>query len=636
MARAGISGVGVISALGRNAEETCKALYAEQPALPRQPSRIETGLHLPVFEIVSQTDAPKDMSTGFPLYFLQFALQEALDQARLTPELLKKRRVGVAVGTTVACQLDNIPCHARLRNGDLSDLDPVVSYVTGMPAEYVRRKLELNGPAVTISNACASGADAAMIGLDWIRTGRCDLVIAAGCDSVSKIAYNGFNALRVCSPEPCRPFDAERAGLNLGDAAGVIILEAPEKAAERGLRPEFELGGAGKTADAFHITQPESSGDELERAILLALEGAGLKPGDIDFINAHGTGTKVNDKVESSVLARVFGREARFQSTKAMTGHTLGAAGAVELIFSLLMLQEKRAAASVRYEHPSEEIVIPPLTRHTPIAGNAALSTSLAFGGSNTALAVRKLRTQAPALPLKPVFIGGSSVLMNGEPDREALIRLCRKYGLRRPDRLTQLALSAADAAAESLEGEGETALITVTSCGPANTTAIVLNDILDYPEEEILPTGFSHSVINASASYIGAALKIHGPTFALAGFEDPFAEAAELAQVLLSCGQCHRVLLVAADEKSMNSEAAEKMRTDFHPLHSEGAMALVITADPAENRFGRLIPEERTVQADRLLSCGIPADLPEKIAASSPDGTIALPRLAAPNWKRD
>ena len=359
MATAGISGIGVISALGRNAEETRQALYAGPHAIPQPPARFETKLTLPVFEI--PVPGPQD-GQSLPLRFLRIALAEALKDAHLTPEMLKKYRVGIAVGTTVACQLDNIPCHERLRRGDFSDLSPVIRYTTGLPAEYLRRKLGLNGPAVTISNACASGADAAMVALDWIRTGRCDLVIAAGCDSVSKVAYNGFNALRVCSPAPCRPFDAERAGLNLGDAAGVVILEAPEQAAERGIRTEFELGGAGKTADGFHITQPESSGAELERAVRLALDEAGLKAEEIDFVNAHGTGTKVNDRVESAVLTRVFGDGLRFQSTKALTGHTLGAAGAIELIFSELMLQEKRAAASARYEHPSDEIPVAPLT----------------------------------------------------------------------------------------------------------------------------------------------------------------------------------------------------------------------------------------------------------------------------------
>ncbi|MBO4631922.1 MAG: beta-ketoacyl synthase chain length factor, partial [Lentisphaeria bacterium] len=546
-----------------------------------------------------------------------------------------KYRVGVAVGTTVACQLDNIPCHARLRAGDLSDLSPFIPYVTGMPAEFLRRRLRLNGPAATVSNACASGSDAAMIGLDWLRTGRCDLVIAAGCDSVSKVAFNGFNALRVCSSAPCRPFDAERAGLNLGEGAGVIILESPDTAAERGIRIEYELAGAGKTADAFHITQPENSGIQLEHAVRIALAGAGLKTEEIDFINAHGTGTLLNDRVECGVLTRVFGPDVRFQSTKALTGHTLGATGAIELIFSEMMLREKRAAANRRYEHPSEEIPAAPLTAAKEISGNAALSTSLAFGGSNTALAIRKIRPTVPENPLKEMYTAAFCCLPDGEPDRDRLVSLCRKYGLRRPDRLTQLALTAADTVADQLGPDGETALITVTAYGPANTTCRVLCDILDFPEEQILPTGFSHSVINAAGSYIGAALKIHGPVFALVGFEDPFYEAVDLARTLLSRNRCRRVLVIACDERSMISEAAETLRQNSFPCQKEGAYAWLLTADAGENRLGRVVADgPAPASVRRMLPCGIPSDLPQQMAQSHPDQTVRLFRLPAPDWK--
>lgn len=633
MARAGISGIGVISALGRNAAETAAALFADSPQLPARPTRFETKLSLPVFEI---PDPEPDAPTGMPLRFLRAALKEALADAKLTPEMLRSRKVGIAVGTTVACQLDNIPCYDRLRHDDRSDLSPGIPYVTGIPAEYLRRELGLNGPAVTISNACASGADAAMIGLEWIRTGKCDLVIAAGCDSVSKVAFNGFNALRVCSPAPCRPFDAERSGLNLGDAAGVILLEAPEKAAERGVHISCELAGAGKTADAFHITQPESSGAELERAIRTALQEAELSAEEIDFVNAHGTGTQVNDRVESGVLARVFGPEVKFQSTKALTGHTLGAAGAIELIFTEMMLRARRAAASRRYEHPSEEIAAAPLTAPAEISGNAAVSTSLAFGGSNTALAVRRLRdADRSALTEKEMYISAFRYLDPGEPDRDGLVKLCRKYALRRPDRLTQTALTAADALADRLaEAEGETALITVTAYGPAATTGKVLDDILDFPEEEILPTGFSHSVVNAAGSYIGAALKIHGPTFALAGFEDPFFEAAELARTLLSAGQCRQVLIVAADERSLIPDAMETLRKSAAPEQMEGACALLLSSDPAENRLGRLRLHRDETVSGRLLPCGIPTGFPAELERSGPDREVDLHRLEAPEWK--
>jgi 3-oxoacyl-(acyl-carrier-protein) synthase len=234
---------------------------------------------------------------------------------------------------------------------------------------------------------------------------------------------------------------------------------------------------------------------------------------------------------------------------------------------------------------------------------------------------------------MKDLYVASFSCLVSGEPDRDALVKLCRKYGLRRPDRLTQLALSAADAAMEGHILEDETALITATAYGPATTTNKVLDDILDYPEEEILPTGFSHSVVNAACSYIGAALKIHGPTFALAGFEDPFYEAADLARTLLSAGSCRQVLIVAADEISLTSEASETLRQSSAPRHREGAFAMLLTADRANSRFGKLglCGGEK---AERLLPCGIPAGLPEQLEHSGPDHELTLSRLPASTWK--
>ena len=632
MARAGISGIGVVSALGAGVAATRRGLFADEPKLPELPKGFETKLDLPVFEVEVPAGAPDDV--GLPLKYLLFALDEALAAAKLTHADLRKLRVGVAVGTTVACQLDDLAGHARMRNGDYSDLASGVAHTRGMPAEYLRRLLELDGPALTVSNACASGGDAAFFALDWLKTGCCDLVIAGGCDSVSKVAFNGFNALRVCAHAPCRPFDATRSGLNLGAGAGVLILEDPERAAARGVEVEYELGGAGKTADAFHITQPDPEGKELERAIGISLAEAGIAAGETDFVNAHGTGTLVNDRVESAVLGRVFGPGVRFQSTKALTGHTLGAAGAIELIFTLIMLQERRACASRRYECASEEIPFAPLVQTTPIRGEAAVSTSLAFGGSNTSLVVRKVREAAGTAGIADMYVGAFKLLSPGEPEPPQLMALCRKYALRRPDRLTQLALAAAEGVASALEGGGETALLTVTSYGATGMTCRVLDDILDYPEEEILPTAFSNSVVNAAASYIGTSLKLHGPTFAFAGFEDPFFEAVEFARVLLSSGRCRRVLVVGADEESVDSRAVETLRKSAPPLRTEGAFALVLCADPGVARFGKLATERGSADpARRILSCGIPETLPEALAGAASGGVVTLRRLAAPEF---
>ena len=376
-----IIGIGIISALGKNLSETKKNLFADTPVLPHPPTKIKTSLNLPVFEISDLPPLP-DFPGGYTGQILNIALDEAIAQSNLSMDDLKKLRVGVAIGTTVACQLNNVPFYEKLRKGEKPDIKPLVNYINGNPAEYIRRRLGLHGPAITISNACSSGADAIGIGHLWLKQNICDVVIAGGSDELNKIPLDGFNALGVCSPEPCKPFDAKRKGLNLGEAAGVVIMTKLSQT-----RSPFSVIGFGKRADAFHITQPKPEGEDLECAIQQALADAELTPSDIAFINAHGTGTDANDAVEANVFARVFGETIPFMSTKALTGHTLGAAGTIEAIFTLLMLERQLAIKSTRFETKPDNFPIAPLRENRPLHdAHDALSTSLAFGGSNTAL----------------------------------------------------------------------------------------------------------------------------------------------------------------------------------------------------------------------------------------------------------
>lgn len=387
---AGISGTGMVSVLGNNISETVSNLYHSFPSLPALPVRVDTALLLPVFE-VRGIDPEQGIPGGFTMQLLRIALVEALEEARISLQNLSRLRVGVCIGTTVACQLNDIPFYAALRSGGEAPSAPFRNYIEGCPAEWIRRKYALQGPALTVSNACSSGADAIGIGMTWIRNNVCDMVIAGGADELNKVPLDGFNALGVCSPEPCRPFDASRNGLNLGEAAGIVILENARLAEKRGAVQSFAAAGFGKSADAYHITQPDPSGDGLLRAISLCLNDAGADADDVNFVNAHGTGTLINDVVEAKTLSEIFGSQLKYMSTKSLTGHTLGAAGAIEFILTMLMMKEKSAVSSHRFEQLSEDIMYPPLTEITAVDGDFALSTSLAFGGSNSALAVRRL-----------------------------------------------------------------------------------------------------------------------------------------------------------------------------------------------------------------------------------------------------
>ncbi|MBQ7176277.1 MAG: beta-ketoacyl-[Victivallales bacterium] len=379
-----ILGIGIVSALGLNCVENRRGLYTQNPALPQLPTRFATELKKPVFEIKGLPVEEGHLG-GYAVQMLDVALDEALREARLSKEALAGKTVGIAIGTTVACQLNNIPFYAKLRKGEIPDKAPLVSYVYGSPAEYIQRRLGVTGPVLTVSNACASGADAIGIAHLWLEQGLCDIAIAGGTDEINKVPYEGFNALGVCSDEPCRPFDKARSGLNLGEAAGIVIMK-------RGIAEgaQCAVAGFGKSSDAFHITQPEPEGRALETAMRNAM--AGMPKGEeLAFINAHGTGTQANDLVEAKVFGRMFGGKVPFMSTKALTGHTLGAAGAIEAIFTCFMLECGMAAASVRYSEKPDEFPVEPLKECLKLEKpHYALSTSLAFGGSNSALLIQR------------------------------------------------------------------------------------------------------------------------------------------------------------------------------------------------------------------------------------------------------
>ncbi len=378
-----ITGLGAVSAAGIGCRDTLRAF--EQPRrIPRPVRRFDTPVSLPVFEIETLPD-PDGLETMRTHRLALRAVREALDEAGASP--LRGKRVGIALGTTVASQLNDLDFYKTWREHRSAPLDAVDRFLAGNLAEWVARELDVQGPAVTVVNACSSGADAIGAALGWLRAGLCDIAVAGGADELNRVPLAGFNALGVASAEPCRPFDKNRSGLNLGEGAGVLVLETAESARARGIRSPLFLAGTGSAVDAYHLTAPHPQGRGLRRAVFQALETAGIGAGEIAFINAHGTSTRENDKVEGGVLRELF-PNTPILSTKGFTGHTLGAAGGLEAVFSVLGLREGWVPASAGFQTPDEEIGVVPTLGKTDVAGSYALSTSLAFGGSNAAVLI--------------------------------------------------------------------------------------------------------------------------------------------------------------------------------------------------------------------------------------------------------
>ncbi|MBM9519745.1 beta-ketoacyl-[acyl-carrier-protein] synthase family protein [Desulforhopalus vacuolatus] len=339
------------------------------------------------FQVLSKSDLrPHNRTISLAL----FAIDEALYQAGLTLEDLRGKRVGLALGTTVGNTFHNEAYYMQWENGEIPDPAPLHQYFDNNLALYIQRLLGINGPRVVITNACASGTDAIGLAKIWLEQGLCDLAIAGGADALSRVACNGFKSLRLIAGESCRPFDKNRQGLNPGEAAGVFIMERDEQSDHKKLSLGF-VKGYGIAGDAFHPTAPHPQGRGLQLAIRAALLDAQINRQDICMINAHGTGTPSNDIAETqAVFEAGIDPSVPMVSTKGITGHTLGAAGGVEAVLTLLTLNHGHIIGTVGCTHPDPLLNFPviPEAESQALAGIIGISQSLAFGGSNSVLII--------------------------------------------------------------------------------------------------------------------------------------------------------------------------------------------------------------------------------------------------------
>ncbi len=384
-----ITGLGCLSAAGPTLSAGVAALFRKRRD-PSPPGRFTTthSIRYPVFEIPLDW-LPDDLRGRDDLLltarFALVAAREAVADAGLDPGLLPRLRAGVVMGTTVGSSMNNEDFYREFYSGGRPGMGAIERYLTSNPAAVVARAFGLEGPCQTVVNACSSGTDAVGIGASWIREGVCDLVLAGGADELCRAIYNGFISLMITDASPCRPFDRRRKGLNLGEGAGVLVLESEKLLSERGARPRAAVLGYGSACDAHHLTAPHPEGAGLRRAMARAMAEAGIGPAGLAFVNAHGTATQDNDKVENRVLHDLL-PGVPFSSTKGHTGHTLGASGAIEAAFTVACLEEGKVPASAGFAEADPELPGRPVTVATPVTGVCALSDSLAFGGNNGVL----------------------------------------------------------------------------------------------------------------------------------------------------------------------------------------------------------------------------------------------------------
>lgn len=409
-----ITGMGAVSPLGHNVGElwnaikNCKCGVERITLFDPTSNPVQIAAEVKNFNPADYGISPKKASRmGRFTQFLLAASHEAVSDANLSREILEDEKTGVIAGSAIGGmdvidQSFNLYVESGKRK--ISPFD-VARLIPNECVANVSMELGITGCAWVVSSACASGTDAVGTALKAIRYGDLDVCLAGGAEScITDYAIKGFASMRAlttrfndCPQKASRPFDKARSGFVMGEGGAVLVLEELEHAKARGAKIYAELAGYGASADAYHITSPRPNGDMCARAVRHALRDAGVLAEDIDYYNAHGTSTVMNDSTESQMLLNVFGNHAKMKmkisSTKGMTGHCIGAAGALEAVISTMAIHDSFYPANINCDNQDEACDIN-LVDGKGFAGNidCAVSASLGFGGHNGALVLKKFK----------------------------------------------------------------------------------------------------------------------------------------------------------------------------------------------------------------------------------------------------
>src|SRR5215831_1121504 len=386
-----ISGLGIVSPYGAGLKTFWTGVSAGTCAI-----RPATVVETEGFRSRLAAEVPPDAMAALPVSrrrsradgLALAAASEALADADL--DRRERRAAALVVGAVGGGMYEGEAWYwEEIRNGRPSPkISALRSILPVSHAEILGARLGLAGPRETLVMACASGAASIALGADLIRQGVVTTALCGGVDALTRICFMGFNALRLLDPEPCRPFDRDRRGMSIGEAAAFLVLEAAAQCRQRGGRIYASVLGAGMSTDAHHVTAPHPEGEGMVRAMRSALEAARLRPAEIGYVNAHGTGTPQNDRTEAMALRGVFGDGGVLvSSTKSLIGHTMAAAGSVEAIATVLSLQHGLLPPTANLVNVDPDIAfdcIPREARAAPVG--VALSNSFGFGGQNVSL----------------------------------------------------------------------------------------------------------------------------------------------------------------------------------------------------------------------------------------------------------
>lgn len=391
-----ITGMGIISSIGNSVEENYQSLITKKHGIGTI-QKIDTT-HKNVIKVgeisntnkqlVDQLNLPDSNNYSRTALLTEIAAKEAVKNANITE--INEYKTGFISATSVG-GMDMTEKYYYSQFEEIKNRKYIESHDPGAASKAVAKTLGITDFVTTISTACSSSANAIMLGARLIKAGKLDRVIVGGADCLSKFTINGFKTLMILSETNCKPFDENRTGLNLGEAAAFLVLESNKIVKKHDKKVLAYVTGYANANDAFHQTASSENGEGATIAMEKALEVANLKPSDIDYINAHGTATPNNDQSESRALLNVFKNEIPdFSSTKAYTGHTLAAAAAIEAVYSILAIQNNMLFPNLNLENPISEMNLNPIIDVTKKEIKHVLSNSFGFGGNCSTLIFSK------------------------------------------------------------------------------------------------------------------------------------------------------------------------------------------------------------------------------------------------------
>ncbi len=585
--RIAITGAGIVSAIGNDKASVLQRLRDGETGIGAMRFLHSTHTELPVGEVKlsddelkakAGIDAGKTVSRT-ALLGLE-AARQAIDEAGLHTGVKVDdipQRIVFISGTTVAGMDITERYFDEATDGGCGDCSFIRQHECGSNTQTIANYFGLFEASTTISTACSSAANAIALGARMIEMGEADIAVAGGTEALSRFHLDGFNSLMILDHGLCRPFDATRAGLNLGEGAGYVVLEKADTAERRGAKTLAYLTGYGNACDAFHQTASSDNGEGAYLAMKEALATAGLAPSDIQYINAHGTGTPSNDKSESAAIRRVFGDKIPpTSSTKWATGHTTSASGGIETVISILAIQYNLIPGNTGWRNADEQCITP--TVHTTEAKvDNVMCNSFGFGGNDTSLIISRNATEHK--PKEKVYSchEAARVVIDSEDALGEIREYATQMEARRMGKLAKGAMISSRKALAAAGIDVPDAIITATRFGCLANTERMLMQVKTSGEETVSPTDFMQSTHNTIGSAIAIKLKCHGYNSTYSHGTMSLDWAIRDAKMLIESGQCRSVLVGLHDEmpEAFGSIFARAGEENLPRLRSE---AIVVT----------------------------------------------------------